>query len=738
MAKIIVALFAFWPLCLAVAQGGWQLIGKPLNATGTYSIHFYDENNGMVAGPGGSLSKTTDGGDTWIPLSSGTTHDLSKVRMINARTATAVGVNGPFLYTKDSGATWQPVALDPQCYWWDICFVNADTGFIGGAQLIPVAKNYSRYQCAIAKTTDGGKTWSTQFLDMDSRILSIKFSDAQNGYAVGWNTYASLNNIILKTTDGGTSWTRMEAPECNCVFVSCSHPDPNTLFVSCGFKGDCRVLKTIDAGANWDSTPLWINNAYFLDNHHGVAVSIANQILLTNDGGLAWRNSLISAGGAYDLFMMSPEKIFAVGQEGLIYKTQDGGKAWKENMPGFHYYVDINSLFFYNTQIGMMLGKSPGAGALNYIIKTTNGGGNWYAMDMTSINYNSGAFIDENQVYIASDKGVLKSTNGGESWSTTDLEKYNCKNLCFIHPDTGFVVGVNRLSGGKGEDVAVYQTSDSGSSWQKVSTLHVYQVSGFQMIDSKTGYLADFNSILKTSDGGQTWTIIYSSKKRLNSISCYGKNHCLVVGDSGTVVLFTNDGSKSQTMNLSDCRLNDACWIDTSCVYAAGVMADVMGKPIIYFSSDGGVNWALQMGSSDTNLERSSGLNTIRFISEKTGFAAGAHGVMFRTDDGGIKTWLNGSEKSSSEKPEQCNLVQNYPNPFNGSTSIKFTLPRTEFVTLKVYSLLGKEISTLLEKKVTAGDHSVPWNAADLPSGVYYFILEAGDQRLFNKAILLK
>jgi len=83
-------------------------------------------------------------------------------------------------------------------------------------------------------------------------------------------------------------------------------------------------------------------------------------------------------------------------------------------------------------------------------------------------------------------------------------------------------------------------------------------------------------------------------------------------------------------------------------------------------------------------------------------------------------------------------LKQNYPNPFNPSTSIQYAVGRRQFVTLKVYNALGKEITTLVNKEVAAGNYEVEFNATDLPSGIYFYQLQADSFIDTRKMILLK
>ena len=88
--------------------------------------------------------------------------------------------------------------------------------------------------------------------------------------------------------------------------------------------------------------------------------------------------------------------------------------------------------------------------------------------------------------------------------------------------------------------------------------------------------------------------------------------------------------------------------------------------------------------------------------------------------------------------PEGYSLSQNYPNPFNPSTTIEFSLPKSEFVELKVYNILGKEVTTLVYDKLQAGNHTYTFDGKNLASGIYYYQLAAGDYRDVKKMILLR
>ncbi len=96
------------------------------------------------------------------------------------------------------------------------------------------------------------------------------------------------------------------------------------------------------------------------------------------------------------------------------------------------------------------------------------------------------------------------------------------------------------------------------------------------------------------------------------------------------------------------------------------------------------------------------------------------------------------ASESEEEIPEGVHLYQNYPNPFNPETTIAFDLPATMPVTLQVYDLLGQEIAILISQTLPAGRHQAPWDASNLPSGLYLYQLSAGNNRVSRTLALIK
>jgi hypothetical protein len=95
-------------------------------------------------------------------------------------------------------------------------------------------------------------------------------------------------------------------------------------------------------------------------------------------------------------------------------------------------------------------------------------------------------------------------------------------------------------------------------------------------------------------------------------------------------------------------------------------------------------------------------------------------------------------DRNVARTPQQIELLQNYPNPFNPNTRITYALPESEFVTLKVYDILGKEIATLANEYRTQGTYHVNFDASGFSGGTYFYRLQVGRNVQTKRMILSK
>jgi hypothetical protein len=100
--------------------------------------------------------------------------------------------------------------------------------------------------------------------------------------------------------------------------------------------------------------------------------------------------------------------------------------------------------------------------------------------------------------------------------------------------------------------------------------------------------------------------------------------------------------------------------------------------------------------------------------------------------------WSQAFTFSTIAAPEEFKLYQNYPNPFNPFTTINYQIPKAGFVSLKLYDVLGREITTLVNEEKPAAKYDIEFKADNLGSGVYFYQLRAGDFVQTKKMLLIR
>jgi hypothetical protein len=159
----------------------------------------------------------------------------------------------------------------------------------------------------------------------------------------------------------------------------------------------------------------------------------------------------------------------------------------------------------------------------------------------------------------------------------------------------------------------------------------------------------------------------------------------------------------------------------------------------IYSTSNGGVNWNLDINTSAEMFAIGAKRITADSIDiwcvGSTGGSTGYTGKLYKTR-ANIVTGIGSS--NGGTVPTNFALYQNFPNPFNPSTVISFSILQSEHVRLLVYDLSGREVSVPLDKYLNAGEYSISWNASGLSSGIYFYKLEAGNYSDTKKMIFIK
>jgi hypothetical protein len=155
----------------------------------------------------------------------------------------------------------------------------------------------------------------------------------------------------------------------------------------------------------------------------------------------------------------------------------------------------------------------------------------------------------------------------------------------------------------------------------------------------------------------------------------------------------------------------------------------------VFLTTDNGTLWvAAKTGMTDTTVLALTVSNGNLFAATVNSIAGTFSGV-WRRPLSEMTAVHNGT---ATELPKEFSLSQNYPNPFNPATTIRYSLPSSSRVNLGVYNVLGQLVSELVNEEATIGWKEVQWNAEDVPSGVYFYRLQAGTFAETKKLILLK
>ena len=204
------------------------------------------------------------------------------------------------------------------------------------------------------------------------------------------------------------------------------------------------------------------------------------------------------------------------------------------------------------------------------------------------------------------------------------------------------------------------------------------------------------------------------------------------IGQTGEFYVDPNTGL-STTFPLSGNPVDSTGWVDGQIHGPGDRRLGLSTGPLIMAIGDTQVVVIAEIaGGAIDGVDHKSAIDTIKYYSElaQAFYDAKYPPVVTVADE--------------ELQPVEFRLFQNYPNPFNPSTIIKFSLPvalsgvEGSLVTLKIYNALGEEVAVLLDDELTIGTYTVEWNAAGLPSGVYFYQLQSGSFIETKKMILMK
>jgi photosystem II stability/assembly factor-like uncharacterized protein len=283
--------------------------GKDLNA-----VFFADSKRGWLAGDGGFLSRTKDGGRTWSSQSVGTTDAINDIFFRGKEDGYLLAGNRIFGST-DGGETWREVrqflARDfgdalPELY--SIRFAGKKRGWVVGS----VSRRDTVVDSLIINTGDGGASWVRQLAPVRDELIHLDFVTDERGWVVG------ANGTILFTGDGGRNWTKQASgTEATLYHVNFRN---DRVGWAVGERG--TLLRTTDGGENWSAIPLPVRSTLlsvtFVDEDQGWIVGRGGVILRSEDGGRTWlRQESQTKEHIYALFI-DKKRGWAVGGNGIV------------------------------------------------------------------------------------------------------------------------------------------------------------------------------------------------------------------------------------------------------------------------------------------------------------------------------------------------------------------------------------------------------------------------------------
>ena len=618
-------------------------------------------------------------------------------------------------------------------------------------------------------STNNGTSWTA--------ATSGITGGAVNCFAVvGTDLFAGTQGGIFRSTNNGTAWTGVNVGLPAGSYIFSLAVKGTTLFAGTNSNG---VYVSTNNGANWswantgltDSTArslTTIGSLIFVGTYSGVFRS-------TNDGAkwtlTSLKNQVITTSVA------NGTDLFAGTFNNGVFFSSDSGASWVPVNTGLPPYAQATmlSLTVLGTNIfagtsgkGVYLSTNNGTdwtpvntgikntnvdvvagnGSLLYagtvfgsgVFRSSDQGATWTAPDtgMTQpISQVSAFAFMGTQTFAGTSNGAFASSNNGANW--TDINAglppmYHrvVNSMAVINTNLFAVIEAGTTSN------AVYLTTDTGASWSPTNYSSTTNSANVLTTtpDGSGGtylYLGTLGAgVYRSTDNGTTWVPANTNitTARVNAFASiqHGGNTSLFAGTTNGIYVSTDYGG-TWTRTDSGFFTTD---INALAVSGNNLFA---GTVLGVYGSTNGKGWSnISTGfPSDPLLPLYPLINSLTIVGNDLAAGTFFLGVWKRP-----LSQITAVDVSSHEIPDKMKLEQNYPNPFNPVTKIKFEIQSTAFVTLKVLDVLGREVTTLINRELTPGSYETKLDGSKLASGVYFYRLTAGKITQTRKLVLQK
>lgn len=525
------------------------------------SIYFHDENIGWAAGEGGTILKTTDGGQNWSDRFGGTQdivslhfYDNSIGWAVGNKTETTGGKTSHYFYiykTTNGGDTWDP-QRDGNGIVNSIYFIDENSGWIVKQKQYK-SGGYDQFEgTKILYTINGGNDWWTTKVKEDLDLKSIYIANDISNVKKGW--VCGEGGVVLHSNNADDKKWGHVIGETLHKLHSVFFVDANTGWIV-GEKG--TIMKTTDGGEWWhwqhneESSVIdantqqikntgsdWFLSCYFLNANQGWVCGSRGVILSTGDGGNTWAQifdityltepwpGLIEIDNVPEefrlecIYFINNLRGWAVGEDGLIITTTNGGTNWQIQNSGTN--DRLESIYFFDQDNGWAVGRinKDGTKRDKQILETSNSGNTWNKIDVPTEEWLSSVYCPNPAiVYAVGSIGtIIKSNDWGNIWNEISSgflpdgspNHYGTplwlESVFFPSPDIGYAVG----GGFMNEPAILFKTIDAGVSFIDQRPFQLYNdrvvreaLTSVYFIDNFIGWaVGNKGTILKTTNGG--------------------------------------------------------------------------------------------------------------------------------------------------------------------------------------------------------------------------------------------
>ena len=449
-----------------------------------------------------------------------------------------------------------------------------------------------------------------------------------------------------------------------------------------------------------------------------------------------------------------------------IFKSTDGGDNWTNVFStGASNYLYITCDSLNNVYV---------ANVSNGLIFSTDGGQNFTTIPASTFggsNVNSVACGKNGHIFVGvTNGGIWRSTDYGATFTNTALQTYTIVEIKVDKFNSDIIYAGASSTSLNGFFISTDDGLTFGSSTNSVNVWEILQTSTNEHYIATTSSPYAFD---KSTDGGLTWTTMGYQPAAMRGATLDLIENIYISGNGG-VFKSTNGGATFINHNLAfstnemvtyDYKIlvcatgttNGGVWVysDTSLI-----PVELSSFTAISNNDKVELNWitATELNNSGFEIERISCSVPSSQMWKKIGFVPGygtttescAYKFVDENLENGKYSYrlkqidYDGSYNYSEvvevtvTQPYKFSLEQNYPNPFNPGTIIKYSIPFSSFVLIKVYNILGNEVTNLVNEEKSAGDYEIEFNASDLPSGIYFYTIRTGKFIQTKKMILLK